>query len=599
MDKTIRILLICGVLLCLLQVWLPDYYMTGDGPCHLYNAQILHDLWSQKNKHFYENFYTIVYQPNPNWMATVIMSLLLYIVKGIIAEKIFLTLYILSFTGGYYLLLRKISVDRSWLLIIFLFVFPHTLAKGFYNFSFSIAFYFWVVWAWLRFLEKRDMRNAGLFFTFTALLFFTHLLSFIFAAITCGALVLSYTIAHRNENIKGYGRLFFIKNVFFLILFQAPFFFLMKWFTNKEGGMRIHLRPHFYRLIELLEFKYQVNVTHTEDILAATAGIIMLLLFGLSFIKRKKIVWHKYDGFLFSLVLVLFIYLCFPEAFLGRLILISMRVQPFVFILICCCIAYRFPVSAPKKKEILFGLAGLFVISVSTIVYLFFILPPGIMYHSAPGMHIVWLSIALFIAFFLTAIATISEWPYERIKISAGVSLFLCFLCLTFVRIYCLLAASSAVSDYLSVADYIRPYKVVMPIYFSSSGTDVQGETIADRNYLFVHVAQYLGVGKSLIILDNYEANMGYFPISWRGQKNPYSYMNVEQATGSVPMYPEMKTYEKNMGINIDYVLMWDYKKDHSQETHFSQLDSLIPSGYHLIYTSPAGYAMLYERNNQ
>ena len=163
-QKTLNALLLTGFILCLLQIWLPAFYLTGDGPSHVYNAQILHDLWCNKNTAFYAHYYQLVYQPNPNWLSTIVLALLMFVVNGIVAEKIYLTLYVLLYTRGFYLLLKKISGSNSyWPLVIFLFVFTHVLAKGFYNFSFSIAFYFWVVWSWIRFLDRRNIGNALLF----------------------------------------------------------------------------------------------------------------------------------------------------------------------------------------------------------------------------------------------------------------------------------------------------------------------------------------------------------------------------------------------------------------------------------------------------
>ena len=136
MQKTINVLLFTGFALCLLQVWLPAYYLTGDGPSHLYNAQILHDAWCNENTGFYGRYYHIVYRPDPNWLSSMLLAMLLFAVKGAIAEKIFLTLYVALFVRGFYLLLAKIIGRNSyWLLAIFLFVFPHELAKGFYNSS--------------------------------------------------------------------------------------------------------------------------------------------------------------------------------------------------------------------------------------------------------------------------------------------------------------------------------------------------------------------------------------------------------------------------------------------------------------------------------
>src|SRR4051812_22824246 len=137
-KKIVPLLLFAGLALCLLQIWLPGYYLAGDGPCHIYNAQIVHDMWCGRDTTLYNRFYTLAYNPDPNWLSTFMMALLLYIAKGAVAEKIFLSIYLILYISGFHLLIRKISASGSyWLLAIFILVFPLTLAKGFYNFSFS------------------------------------------------------------------------------------------------------------------------------------------------------------------------------------------------------------------------------------------------------------------------------------------------------------------------------------------------------------------------------------------------------------------------------------------------------------------------------
>ena len=79
-------------------------------------------------------------------------------------------------------------------------------------------------------------------------------------------------------------------------LVLAVFIVLMKWFTEKEGGMNMQLNPHLYRLIELVQFKYLVNVTHTEDMVAEFIGIVLLVLFFFSFRGRSVRRVNNYDG---------------------------------------------------------------------------------------------------------------------------------------------------------------------------------------------------------------------------------------------------------------------------------------------------------------
>jgi hypothetical protein len=599
-KKTAGILLLTGVALCLLQVWLPQYYLTGDGPSHVYNAQVLHDLWAGKNTTFYSRFYRLVYEPNPNWLSTAAIAALMNLVNGIAAEKIFLTVYIVLYVSGFYLLLKKISNNTSFLLLVILvFVFPQTLAKGFYNFSFSIAFYFWVVWSWLRFLERRTIGNALLFFLFTSLIFFTHLLAFGFAAFTCAALIVSWGIAAARENRSQKFSVFFFKNTSFLVLFLSPFLMLMNWFTGKEGGMRLTLKPHLYRLIELVEGKYLVNVTHAEDFLAELAGIIMLALFCFSFfgIKNKWKI-NKYDGFLLSLVFVMFVYLCFPESFLGRLILISMRAQLFVYILMVCCIAYRPP--AEKLK-----VSGAFII---LFIFLVFSIAEAACLRSAkPGALASTYSLAqmtgvsvimLLTVFILILCGALLRLPFTKIRNAGFVLLFACFIALACVRLYCLLEAAPAVADYTSAKKFIRPYSVVLPLDFAPCGKNKQGQIISDRNFLFYHASQYMGIEKPMIILDNYEANMGYFPLRWTDNTNPYYHLSKEEGIEAQPPYAGIEAYKQTTGVNIDYILMWCFDSSYLANEHFRKLYTEINAGYHVVYTSPARRTVLLEQNH-
>src|ERR1700757_1345092 len=108
-GKRLHLLLAAGFAICLLYIWAPGYFLTGDGPCHVYNARVVHDFWTNRDVAFYSRFYKLVYEPNPNWLATFLMAALMFLVNGIVAEKIFLTAYILLYAAGFYLLIRKLS----------------------------------------------------------------------------------------------------------------------------------------------------------------------------------------------------------------------------------------------------------------------------------------------------------------------------------------------------------------------------------------------------------------------------------------------------------------------------------------------------------
>lgn len=522
--------MIAGVAMCLAQIWWPHYYVTGDGPCHTYNATVLHDLWNGHNTAFYNRFYTVLYDPNPNWLSHILLNLPMYLFSGPVSEKLYLTLYAALLISGFYSLIKRVSGTSSyWITVVFLFVFHHTLAKGFYNFSLSTALFFWMVHAWLQFAEKKNTVNTLVFFLFSGLTFFTQLLPFVFGAVTCFGLIVSYSLS-RSKAMTQSRFSYFIQNSITLGILVAPFLALMYWFTNKEGGANIQLHHHLYRLVELVQFKYAVNAAEGETFFAAVSGIVLtaLLLTSIIFRIKYKQAVNKYDGFFYSLLFILFVYLFFPEDFMHRAILISMRAQLFLLSLAGICIAYTLP---------------------------------------------------------------------QQIKNAGGWILFTCFVALSVARFSYMSKASDAAEDYNSVSPYIKPYSIVLPLDFAPEGRDEHNQPIANHNYIFTHALHYTGCEKPLILLDNYEANAGYFPLQWVYNVNPYTHLSRNEGLEAQPPGIDIAAYTQASGIAIDYIVLWCYDSSFLANGDYRATDSKIRDAYHLIYTSPSKRTILLERN--
>jgi len=528
-NKIIQGLLAMGFIVCLLQVWLPGHYLTGDGPCHLYNAQVVHDLWVGEHVSLYHRFYALIYNPDPNCFTTFALTMLLFIAKGVTAEKLFLTLYLIIYIGGCYKLLFRIAGGLSWwLLAMFILVFPLTLAKGFYNFSFSIGVYFWVVWAWIRFMERRNTVTALVFFAFSILLFFTHLLPFVFGAFTCGALSLSFAVAG-HASAKERMRVF-VKNIVFLLLLLLPGLALMTLFMHNEAALGLRLKAHPYRLLELAQFKYNITLSNTEKLPSMMVGFSVMILCIIAAVyaagHRRM---HRYDGITAALLFAGLVYFLFPEDFMGRAIDMTIRMQPIVMVLAVCVLTFR--------------------------------LREG------------------------------------NVKTAGALLLFAGFGWLSAVRMSVMSDVSNALDEYLGVERMIKPGAVVLPLAFSKEGEHTDGKLIADRNSVFHHAAGYLGVGKEMILLDNYEANMGYFPVKWREEVNPYTYLSRGNGIEGVPPGGNIAAYKQATGVDIDHIIMWCYKPGYLDNGQFRNFYNEITAGYHLVYTSPTRRVLLYDRN--
>lgn len=137
------------LLLALLPIWSVAFFVTGDGPCHLYNSKILLDWYRGEALDFYKPFYFLNPNLDPNWLSNLIQVPLLILFPAPVAEKVFFSLYILLFAGGFRFLCRQINPDAIFLSALgILFAWNHIVMMGFLNNSLSLALWFWVLGYW-------------------------------------------------------------------------------------------------------------------------------------------------------------------------------------------------------------------------------------------------------------------------------------------------------------------------------------------------------------------------------------------------------------------------------------------------------------------
>ncbi len=524
-----NILLTVGLAVCLLQVWLPAFYLTGDGPCHVANAKIMGDICSNNATAFYDHYYTLAYRPCPNWISHIWLAAVMLFSNGAIAEKILLTCYILLFAGGFYLLLKRINNSNTyWPLVVFALVFHFPLVMGFYDFSLGVAFFLFMTLSWLSWLEKRKVKYILAFFLFTLLSFFSHPIAYLFGSVTCFLLTLSWVLSAKPAPV---GRSL-LSNCLVLFLCLAPCALFSVKFMNTEGGAgSFHFQAEGGRFLALLTGKFLLTHTERELIFAAITGMVIIGLIVLTLAARRRVSGLlKYDGFLAAFIVVLLVYLFFPGALFGGTFF-NIRVALFVCILACCCIAY---------------------------------IPP-----------------------FASCVVTV-----------AAICLYVCSISFAIVRLPFVLASGRATEELLSIGKYIKPRSVLLPLFCRRDGVDEHGDHFSDQADIFAHTAQYLSAYKPLIVLDNYEAHTNYFPLLWKPSVDPYTYLSTNEGIEGLPPCADIGAYYRSSGVSVDYVVVWCFDPLFLQNDRFRQFYAQVQAGYHKIYTSPGGRAILFEKNN-
>jgi hypothetical protein len=185
----------------------------------------------------------------------------------------------------------------------------------------------------------------------------------------------------------------------------------------------------------------------------------------------------------------------------------------------------------------------------------------------------------------------------RRVRDAVGVALFACFVWLSVPRMACMSKAAAAVAEIVSAGQYIQPKAVVLPLDFEPGGLSANGRAVTDRNWLFVHAWQYMGADKPMILLDNYEANTGYFPLTWKPEVNPYLHLCHNGEMEAQPPSGSLDSFTRATGVRVDYVLLWCYDEQWRADAGFARLWGEISGGYHVVYRSRSGRVALYARS--
>jgi hypothetical protein len=158
-------------------VWLLPYFPTQDGPSHLYNLVILHDLIN--GGRIWGEYFTYDLRATPNLGFHAVAYPLLTFFSPRVAEKIFISLYILLMTASVPCFLRSFG-NRSMPLSYFVFplLFNYSFMMGFYSFSLAVpCMLLSIALAWL--LRTKPLLLRALVFNLSGfILFYLHLIPF-------------------------------------------------------------------------------------------------------------------------------------------------------------------------------------------------------------------------------------------------------------------------------------------------------------------------------------------------------------------------------------------------------------------------------------
>jgi len=197
-KKTEPILFYLIVIIFATPVFCNDYFVTNDGPAHVYNANLIAHYFGAYHEHITAlfNFNTSI---EPNWIGHIILILFKLFASGAFSEKLLVAFILLTFpiaVRNLIITLNKENALIAWLSIPFAFNF--ILGLGFYNFSIGIVILLFAINYSIKKTFVFKGKQLFVLLIFSVLLYFSHLIVYglFLVFISLGILL------KRNESLK-------------------------------------------------------------------------------------------------------------------------------------------------------------------------------------------------------------------------------------------------------------------------------------------------------------------------------------------------------------------------------------------------------------
>lgn len=311
-DRSLRRLFFALAVLYILPFWTVRYLPTMDGACHTYNAWVLRQHGNTEQYPLFNEYYEINARPYPNWISQGTMALLMFVVPPLVAEKLLVSGYMLLFLGGMWYLAGSVRPGERWLAFLaFPFAWNQLFQFGFYNFSFSLAFFPWIVGCWWRNRAAPGPRFALKINLLLWLCYFSHILSFALALAAIGVLWLATL---RGESWRRH-----LLHVPILL----PQVILPVWFFLQKTGGEVPAQAELWRLVlYFVGLRALVTLNEAQQVVAVGVAILFLLLFLFTLRRRlRRPAFQTEDAFLLLVFLTTLLYALSPQGLAGGTVL--------------------------------------------------------------------------------------------------------------------------------------------------------------------------------------------------------------------------------------------------------------------------------------
>ena len=114
------------------------------------------------------------------------------------------------------------------------------------------------------------------------------------------------------------------------------------------------------------------------------------------------------------------------------------------------------------------------------------------------------------------------------------------------------------------------------------------------EDWLEPHFYHYLGIDNPMIILKNYEASVGWFPVRWNKHKMPNVLLGNRQSVSGINWISNKNSPVKRQ---IDYIAIYG-RTSKINDPKWKDLHAIMDSGFKMIYKSDDNYIVIYKKRS-
>jgi hypothetical protein len=461
----------------------------------------------------------------PNWFSHLLLSGLLTVVGPRSADKVFLSLYVLTLPFAFRYAITAIRPDAgARLLLVLPFVYNNFVHLGFYNLAFSAVPFFVILGFWLRHEDRLTPRAGVILALLLTGLYFCHIVTLLLAFAALGVLAIAESVRGRT-----------VRPLLFVAASALPALGLAARFLRSRDEVGYEPGPSAYlRLWELLRLKELVSFDILESWPSTVLAFALLLTAAVLVAdKARRRVIERSD----------------------RLLLVAAA---------CTAIYFTARTTILRSPS---GTAGGGTTYDRVSLWIFLVL-------------VLWL-----------AVQPLSRRA-ERGLVALSLATSVAVLALRLPR-YAEL--DDYLREYVSAGATLRRDAVLLPLGFAPQGVREDGTTLSLRVMPFLHAASWIAADRGVVDLLNYEADLGYFPVRFRPEANPYRLMRAGLET--LPPCVSLNRYDRLGPRPLDYVLVWGARTTSRTHPCTAAILHHLDERYTKVFTSsPRGLAELYER---